>query len=66
MNSGNASSSAIATAADDGLEDDKVDAWVLNKLIKASQRIGLFDARTEYEQFWTLGAMSQFLRCYVH
>ena len=61
----NASSSAIATAADDGLDDDKVDASVLDKLIKASQSIGPFDARTEYEQFWTLGAMNQFLGYYA-
>ena len=39
---------------------------MLDSLIKTAHKLGPFDPRTQYEQFWVLSAMNQLLGYYAN
>ncbi|KAG2223659.1 hypothetical protein INT45_010018 [Circinella minor] len=48
------------------LEEDKLDTNMLDSLIKTAHKLGPFDPRTQYEQFWVLSAINQLLGYYAN
>ncbi|KAI7860641.1 hypothetical protein BDC45DRAFT_529271 [Circinella umbellata] len=51
---------------EDEMDDRKLDDLMLDTMIKEVREIGLFDPRTQYEEFWVISIITQLLGYYTN